>query len=91
MTEGEPYQRDEKGKYNPNFVSKLINSFRSHPSILEVPNDCFYDGELRAMANQAKREMFCNWEVRTLSPQQRLHYDVRSAVRRLYCGVTSTL
>ena len=63
MTEGEPYQRDEKGKYNPNFVSKLINSFRSHPSILEVPNHCFYDGELKAMADELERAKFCDWEV----------------------------
>lgn len=60
----EPYQRDKKtGKYNPKFVTKLLNSFRSHPAILEVPNAHFYDDELKACADKMKREKFCNWEV----------------------------
>lgn len=63
LTKDGPYQRNSRGGYNPTFVSKLLKSFRSHPAILEVPNMCFYEEELRACADPLKREMFCNWEV----------------------------
>ncbi|XP_067932378.1 putative helicase mov-10-B.1 [Watersipora subatra] len=49
-------------KFNPNYVTKLVQSFRSHPDILKVPNDLFYESELQVCADQASRERFCNWE-----------------------------
>ena len=60
-----PYrpQRDITPKYDPNYVTKLVNSFRSHPDIFEIPNQLFYDGELEAHANITARNKFCNWEV----------------------------
>lgn len=58
------YSRDQDtGDFDPNYVTKLVRSFRSHPEILEIPNDCFYDNELLAWADTARREMFCRWEV----------------------------
>ena len=37
-----PYvKRDGKDKFNPNFVTKLLQSFRSHPNILKLPNELF--------------------------------------------------
>lgn len=46
---------------------------RSHPAILKVPNELFYDGELQPCANQMLRESYCNWQhlpkrVMTLHP-----------------------
>ncbi|KAG1680367.1 hypothetical protein FOA52_015458 [Chlamydomonas sp. UWO 241] len=32
--------------YNTAYVTKLVNNYRSHPAILKVPNELFYDGEL---------------------------------------------
>lgn len=32
-------------------VVKLLQNYRSHPSILSVPNKLFYDGELVAKGN----------------------------------------
>ena len=59
-----PYvKRDGKDKFNPNFVTKLLQSFRSHPNILKLPNELFYDGELLACANKHEREKFCKWKV----------------------------
>lgn len=40
------YQKKSDGCYNKNYVIKLINNYRSHPAILEVPNKLFYDNEL---------------------------------------------
>lgn len=40
------YQKKD-GKYNNNVLTKLINNYRSHSAILKVPNQLFYDGELK--------------------------------------------
>lgn len=44
------YQKDpETDKYEPRVITKLLNNYRSHPEILHIPNDRFYDNELRVM------------------------------------------
>lgn len=35
---------------------------RSHPTILDIPNQLYYDGELQACADVMDRERFCRWE-----------------------------
>lgn len=35
---------------------------RSHPTILDVPNRLYYEGELQACADVVDRERFCRWE-----------------------------
>lgn len=32
---------------NPAYITKLVNNFRSHRDILEIPNELFYDNELQ--------------------------------------------
>lgn len=41
---------------------KLINNFRSHPDILEFPNDAFYDGELQACGDPASTHSYIDWK-----------------------------
>ncbi|XP_054641470.1 putative helicase mov-10-B.1 isoform X2 [Dunckerocampus dactyliophorus] len=48
--------------FDNNFVTKLLCNYRSHPAILKIPNELFYDGELQVCANEMKRNYFCNWE-----------------------------
>lgn len=63
-----PYVKGKKKKkYDSNFITKLVKSFRSHPDILCTPNELFYDGELEASADKQQREKFCNWKVRLTS------------------------
>ncbi|XP_053277315.1 putative helicase mov-10-B.2 isoform X1 [Pleuronectes platessa] len=61
MTQFSLYQKDE-GEWDRRFVTKLLCNYRSHPSILEVPNELFYDSELLCSADEVLRNSYCNWE-----------------------------
>ncbi|XP_072097342.1 RNA helicase Mov10l1 [Mobula birostris] len=50
------------GSYNPFFVTKLMNNYRSHSSLLDLPSKLFYHDELVMCANQSMANKFCNWE-----------------------------
>ena len=61
-----PYTRDESragGPYNHRYVTKLLQNFRSHAAILEVPNQLFYQFELIPSAPKEEIEKYCVWEV----------------------------
>ncbi|XP_061074539.1 putative helicase mov-10-B.1 isoform X2 [Conger conger] len=63
MRDNPLYQKDEKsGRFNPMFVTKLLRNYRSHPAILRIPNELFYDGELQVFAHQELRNSYCAWE-----------------------------
>ncbi|XP_032376607.1 putative helicase mov-10-B.1 [Etheostoma spectabile] len=55
------YQKD-KGVFNNRFVTKLLRNYRSHPAILKVPNELFYDEELQCCADEMLRNSYCRWE-----------------------------
>ncbi|XP_054464459.1 putative helicase mov-10-B.2 [Anoplopoma fimbria] len=61
MTDFPLYQKDE-GVFNNRFVTKLLRNYRSHPAILKVPNELFYDNELQYCANEILRSSYCGWE-----------------------------
>ncbi|CAD6208719.1 GSCOCG00003526001-RA-CDS [Cotesia congregata] len=42
----------QNNKYNPRYVTKLVQNYRCHEAILSVPNDLFYEGELVAMGGE---------------------------------------
>ncbi|XP_033825188.1 putative helicase mov-10-B.1 [Periophthalmus magnuspinnatus] len=60
MTDLPLYQKTN-GVFDNRFVTKLLRNYRSHPAILEIPNELFYDGELQACADE-QRNFYCNWE-----------------------------
>ncbi|XP_051562486.1 putative helicase mov-10-B.1 isoform X2 [Myxocyprinus asiaticus] len=64
MKQNTLYQKIQDGhlKYDSRFVTKLLRNYRSHPAILKIPNELFYDNELQVFANQMEREEFCHWE-----------------------------
>ncbi|XP_060724073.1 putative helicase mov-10-B.1 [Tachysurus vachellii] len=64
MTQNSLYQKNQDGcqGYNSCFVTKLLRNYRSHPAILKIPNELFYENELQVFANQMEREAFCQWE-----------------------------
>uniref|UniRef100_A0A7N6BWQ7 RNA helicase n=1 Tax=Anabas testudineus TaxID=64144 RepID=A0A7N6BWQ7_ANATE len=55
------YQKDE-GVFNNRYVTKLLRNYRSHPAILKIPNELFYDGELQVCADEILRNSYCRWE-----------------------------
>lgn len=55
MTTEEAYKRQPNGKYNDHLLTKLLRNYRSHPAILEKPNEMFYDSELLVCADEIMR------------------------------------
>ncbi|OXB73648.1 UNVERIFIED_CONTAM: hypothetical protein H355_017070 [Colinus virginianus] len=57
------YAKSDNG-YNPQFVTKLLWNYRSHEAILRVPNELFYDNELKACkgSNPDVRNFYCTWK-----------------------------
>ncbi|XP_023226288.1 putative helicase mov-10-B.1 [Centruroides sculpturatus] len=47
--------------YNKEVLTKLLKNYRSHPSILKLPNELFYDNELQPCADKTVCDLFCNW------------------------------
>ncbi|CAH1784099.1 unnamed protein product [Owenia fusiformis] len=48
--------------FNPNLITKLVRNYRSHPAILRIPNELFYNSELEPHADLLLRESLCKWE-----------------------------
>ncbi|PIK40113.1 putative helicase MOV-10 [Apostichopus japonicus] len=62
MTHSKAYQRHE-GVFNDRMLSKLLCNYRSHPNILHLPSEMFYDGELKVCADQLMRECLSKVDV----------------------------
>ncbi|XP_015264039.1 PREDICTED: putative helicase MOV-10, partial [Gekko japonicus] len=56
-----PLYQKKDGSYNPQFVTKLLQNYRSHAAILKFPNEKFYEGELQVHANPAITHSYCSW------------------------------
>ncbi len=49
------YKRDPiTNQYNPKVLTKLIQNYRSHPAIIQISNQMFYDNELIPCAKKGK-------------------------------------
>ncbi|NXD77706.1 SDE3 helicase, partial [Halcyon senegalensis] len=57
------YKKSSEG-YNPQFVTKLLWNYRSHETILRIPNELFYDSELKACERDEfdVRSLYCTWD-----------------------------
>lgn len=46
------YKRDKTTKkYNARYITHLVRNYRSHPAILKMPNELFYESQLEARAS----------------------------------------
>ncbi|NWZ52354.1 SDE3 helicase, partial [Haliaeetus albicilla] len=59
-----PLYKKSSGGYDPQFVTKLLWNYRSHEAILKIPNELFYDSELKACESDELdvRSLYCAWE-----------------------------
>ncbi|XP_048408824.1 putative helicase MOV-10 isoform X2 [Stegostoma tigrinum] len=63
MSENTLYKKNPStGRYNEHFVTKLLHNYRSHPSILRIPNELFYDNELKPQADTLISHSYCQWQ-----------------------------
>ncbi|XP_071810041.1 RNA helicase Mov10l1-like isoform X1 [Asterias amurensis] len=61
------YRRDadkfrDHGCYDPLLVTKLVENYRSHPSLLKLPSELFYHDELLPMADAKLTHQLTAWE-----------------------------
>jgi helicase MOV-10 len=62
MNQCDLYKKDEgREVYNPAVLTKLVQNFRSHKTILALPNKQFYDMELQACGNTELTSLACDW------------------------------
>uniref|UniRef100_H2YF51 DNA2/NAM7 helicase-like C-terminal domain-containing protein n=1 Tax=Ciona savignyi TaxID=51511 RepID=H2YF51_CIOSA len=61
ITDIDIYQ-PEGTEYDNWIITKLLENYRSHPDIINIPNECFYESELQVMADLYMRESLCKWE-----------------------------
>ncbi|XP_064589098.1 helicase MOV-10 [Zonotrichia leucophrys gambelii] len=59
-----PLYQKSSGGYDPRFITKLLWNYRSHEAILRIPNELFYDNELKVCRSNGLdiRNLFCTWE-----------------------------
>lgn len=56
------YQMNKVDKsYDNDFVTQLLDNFRSHPAILQFSNVLFYDSKLRAKVAEPERSFGTRW------------------------------
>lgn len=44
--------------YNPRFITQLLKNYRSHPDILKVPNELFYENRLKPQMTGTRKTVF---------------------------------
>ncbi|KAG5876119.1 hypothetical protein JTB14_024493 [Gonioctena quinquepunctata] len=57
----EIYSKEGIQSYDAQYVTKLVKNYRSHKTILEIPNRLFYDNEL-IPAGDHFTKFFIGWE-----------------------------
>ena len=60
MTSNPVYRRGALG-YSNTVLTKLVNNYRSHKTIIEIPKKLFYDDELNECAGEF-RDIMLGWE-----------------------------
>mmetsp|Transcript_24808 Transcript_24808/g.61013 ORF Transcript_24808/g.61013 Transcript_24808/m.61013 type:complete len:1075 (+) Transcript_24808:33-3257(+) len=61
LTEREVYDRQADGEYPKDLLTKLVRNYRSHPSILKLPNEMFYS-DLQSCGDSTVTMNMANWE-----------------------------
>ncbi|XP_055623579.1 putative helicase mov-10-B.1 [Toxorhynchites rutilus septentrionalis] len=62
MMDQEIYRKDTSGRYNALVITQLRDNYRSHGALLNLSNDMFYDGQLRATASEEVANWALGWD-----------------------------
>ncbi|CAO1431403.1 unnamed protein product [Diamesa hyperborea] len=54
-----------KPHYNVNYVTQLLDNYRSHPAILQFSNVMFYDSMLRCKISEEEKNFAADWNLLT--------------------------
>jgi hypothetical protein len=52
----------EDGQYPAELITKLVQNYRSHPAIIELPNKMFYENDLLCRGDTKCTHSLANWE-----------------------------
>jgi helicase MOV-10 len=55
-------ENDQSVSYPPDLVTMLIRNYRSHPAILKLPNEMFYNGKLLPCGDRLTTHSMSSWE-----------------------------
>ena len=62
LTNTEVYGRNADRSFPDHLLTKLVRNYRSHPDILKLPNEMFYDGDLVACGQILATHDMVRWE-----------------------------
>ena len=62
LTETAVYSPDEQGEFPSELISMLVRNYRSHPSIIKLPNEMFYANKLVCATDKFSSESMAKWE-----------------------------
>ncbi|KAG1686823.1 putative helicase mov-10-B.1 [Nymphon striatum] len=61
LMENYEFYLSKDGKFDPKYVCKLLQNYRSNQHILQLPNELFYDNELKCCGNEVLINSLCDW------------------------------
>jgi helicase MOV-10 len=61
LTTQDVYAR-QNGMYPSDLLTKLVRNYRSHPAVIKLPNEMFYDNDLECCGDQMTTHSLANWE-----------------------------
>ena len=62
VKESPAYKVNEEGEYPPELVTFLERNYRSHPAILKLPNEMFYNSKLIPSGDKLMTHSMVKWE-----------------------------
>ncbi|CAL8275381.1 unnamed protein product [Boreogadus saida] len=76
------YKKTEETGYNDRFITKLLRNYRSHGSLLTIPNELFYESELQVWADLDIRNSLCEWKHLPRKGFPLIFHEVTGRMRR---------
>lgn len=89
MTKQRYRMNDFDKSYDKNYVTQLLDNFRSHPAILQFSNVLFYESKLRAKITEPTRSLGTRWNYLTNKKFPVLFHCVKTPSKVIRGGTSS--